>query len=49
MNKKGDIIESVRPKKDQLRKNITVKGIGQNEEEEFKELVNSVEGAQDAV
>jgi SMC interacting uncharacterized protein involved in chromosome segregation len=49
VNKKEDIIESVRPKKDQLRKNITIKGIAKEDEAEFKELVNSLEGAQEGV
>ena len=49
VNKKGDVIDSVKPKHDQLKKNITVKGIAREDETEFKQLVNSLEGSKDGV
>lgn len=48
-NKKGDIIESVKPKYDQLRKNITVKNIARDDENEFKQIVYGLEGAQESI
>jgi len=47
--KKGDIIEYVKPTTDQLRKTIIVKGITKDSENDFRELVDKFEGAQEGI
>jgi hypothetical protein len=47
--KKSDIIEYVKPTTDQLRKTIIVKGITKDSENDFRELVDKFEGAQEGI
>jgi len=47
--KRGDLIEAVKPKIDQLKKTIIVKGITKDDETEIKQLVNNIEGSQEGI